>query len=79
MSPGRRVAIKKRGDASLWLERIVLTHLEGSAYLFLTPDREIVREDLGISAQGLVSEELARSADAPVSPGPGGAEDHAAA
>ena len=42
----QRIALRLDTDPTLWLERVVLRHLEGTEYLLLSPSGEIEKDDL---------------------------------
>ena len=60
LQAGRRLAVKIVGDNTLWHERIVLSHLAAAEYLLLSPDLEIVQEDLAVANGFILAVRLAR-------------------
>jgi len=47
--PRQRRAVMYHSDASLWIERVVLSAAQESRFLLLTPDREITMENPALS------------------------------
>ena len=46
--PKVRLALRYPTDPTLWLERVVLQHIEKDEYLTLSPDLEMLREDFAV-------------------------------
>jgi hypothetical protein len=55
LTPGKRMVLKYSTDPTLWHERIALRQLQGSLWLLLTPDRDIVEENIAVPGSGAVA------------------------
>ena len=44
--PKTRLAVCYKTEPTLYCERVLLSHLQGEIYILLTPDREIIEENL---------------------------------
>ena len=44
--PRTRLAVCYKTEPTLYCERVLLSHLQGDVYILLTPDREIIEENL---------------------------------
>ena len=53
--PGRRVLVQYQADPSLWHQRALLSRLQGSRYLTLTPALQLADEDLAMGADSKIS------------------------
>jgi len=49
LQPGQKIAVRYQADNTLWHERVVLSPIRMSRYLTLSPDRELLDEDLATS------------------------------
>ena len=52
--PGKRVLVQYQADPSLWHERVLLSRLQGSRYLTLTPALQLADEDLAMGADSKI-------------------------